>query len=83
MGTWIEFRCENRSEASADGASWPGKRCWSHDNEGPMDMALDTRASVVETLQGMERHAIASGWKKTRDGWICPFCAQQREQPHD
>lgn len=75
MGTWIEIRCENRSEPSAEGRGIKvGDRCYSHDNSGPMDMASDTRASVAETLRFLNEDARESGWKKTREGWICPFC---------
>jgi len=75
MGTWIEIRCENRSEPSAEGRGIKvGDRCYSNDNAGPMDMADDTRASVVETLRFLDADARDSGWKKTRAGWICPYC---------
>jgi len=77
MGTWIEIRCENRSESSAEGRGINvGDRCYSHDNAGPMDMANDTRASVAETLRVLDEDAKSSGWKKTREGWICPFCVK-------
>lgn len=72
MAAWLELRCENRGTASADGP--PGKRCWSDDNSGPMDMAADTRDSLLETLRGIEQDARDLGWKKTRAGWVCPHC---------
>lgn len=78
MGIWIEMRCENRSNPSSEGK--PGsfdKRCWSHDNAGPMEMANDTQASVIETLRDMESKAHTEGWEKTKYGWICPHCAVQ------
>lgn len=73
MGTWIELRCEQRSESSADGDGI--KRCWSHDNAGPMEMAGDTRASLIETMRNLEAQARSTAWKKTQVGWVCPFCA--------
>lgn len=72
MSTWIEFRCEIKG-ACFDKPSDVGK-CWSNNNVGPMDMALDTRKSVVETIQSMEKDAVNTGWVKTKDGWVCPFC---------
>lgn len=66
MGTWIELRCEKR-----------GDDCYSAVNNGPMDMAGDTIASVLDTLSILAKEARAAGWKKTREGWICPACAGQ------
>jgi hypothetical protein len=72
MATWLELRCENRSTKSADGPE--GRRCWSDDNIGPMEMASDNRESLLETVRQIEQDARAMGWKKTRDGWVCPYC---------
>ncbi len=77
MGTWIEFRCENRNAKSSKAGAPEGNRCWSHDNFGPMDMAGDTLASVQATFRGMARMARNEGWLKTKYGWVCPFCAAQ------
>lgn len=77
MGTWIEIRCENRSNSNSEGRGLKvGDRCYSHDNAGPMEMANDTRTSVTETLKSLDEDARSDGWKKTREGWICPFCVQ-------
>jgi hypothetical protein len=79
MGTWIEFRCENRTNPSswgADGRGGDGK-CESHDNNGPMELARDTRKSVLHVLRLIEKDARANGWTKTKYGWICAFCAAQ------
>lgn len=73
MGTWIELRCERRTQSVAEG--YPYARCWSHDNEGPMGEAEDNRASLVATMQQLEKVARATGWVKTRVGWVCPHCA--------
>lgn len=75
MSTWIEFRCENRTEPSAEGPGLKvGDRCLPNDNAGPMAMALDTRASILGVLSELDAEARQEGWKKTREGWICPFC---------
>jgi hypothetical protein len=76
MAIWIEYRCENRFNESSGDRLPEHKRCFSHDNTGPMEMADDTRASVVETLQILDEEARRSGWKKKREGWICPFCVE-------
>ena len=77
MGTWIEYRCENRLESSADGPGIKvGDRCFSDDNAGPKDLADDTRASVLEVIRELDEEALNSGWMKTRSGWICPFCVK-------
>lgn len=77
MGTWIEFRCENRGEPSADGhGEHHGQRCYSHINSGPMEIAEDTHASVLATLRKMAKQAREEGWVKTPDGWVCPFCVR-------
>ena len=78
MATWIEFRCEARTQEFA-GTSEEGAyqaRCLSHHNAGPQDMALDTRASVIDLLQTLEREAKEAGWVKTKVGWVCPGCAK-------
>lgn len=75
MATWIEIRCENRGKASGEEAA-PTKRCYSDDNIGPMQMAEDNRASLLETMRFMEKDAQDDGWKKTKEGWVCPFCAK-------
>jgi hypothetical protein len=73
MGTWIEIRCEKRSEESSfvDGIS----RCWSHDNQGPMGEASDNRESLLEVMRHLEAVARKHGWKKRAEGWICPYCS--------
>lgn len=63
MGTWIELRCENITDPSAVGAGLlVGERCWSHDNSGPMAMACDTRASIVDVVRQLEAQALRTGW---------------------
>lgn len=79
MGIWIEYRCENRFNASSGDRLPENKRCLSHDNRGPMEMADDTRASVVEVLRSLDDDARRNGWEKTREGWICPFCTTARK----
>ncbi|MFJ7794363.1 hypothetical protein [Pseudomonas sp. NPDC096950] len=76
MATWIEYRCENRFNKSSGDSLPENERCYSHDNRGPMEMAEDTRASVIETLQQLDDEARSGGWKKTREGWLCPFCVE-------
>lgn len=80
MGFWIEMRCEDRCEkwSEGDGASYPPKRCWSRDNEGPMQEAFDTQVSVINAYRDLEKEARALGWVKYRSGWVCPYCAVHR-----
>lgn len=82
MGIWMEIRCEARTqdfaEQMAKGVS--RARCWSHQNAGPMDMASDTQASVLDVLRGMERDAKQAGWVKTKAGWVCPDCAKHMRE---
>ena len=77
MGIWMEIRCENRNEPSANMVP-PNfsSHCWSRDNSGPMDEALDTQAGVISTLKLLEAEAKKAGWKKIQKGWICPYCAK-------
>ena len=77
MATWLELRCENRGNPSSGLNHRQETRCYSHKNEGPMEMASDTRASVLETLRELEDEARKANWKRTRYGWICPYCAGQ------
>lgn len=80
MGTWIEFRCENRCEPSAENTPWETDGCWSHRNAGPMELAEDTRVDLIATVRTMERQARGYGWIRTKEGWVCPYCAP-RLQP--
>lgn len=73
MPVWMELRCDRRTETK----SW---RCVSDDNVGPMDMAFDTLADVRVTFRGIEDSARASGWTKTRSGWVCPNCFGRRSE---
>jgi len=79
MGTWIELRCENRDSKSSwgDGLGGRGNGCWSHINEGHGELALDTRADLLETMRQVERQAKEAGWVKSKFGWVCPFCRKQ------
>jgi len=65
---WIEFRCSRRSRDDA-------VRCWSHVNAGPMEIACDDTASVLQMLKLLARAARESGWRRFRiEGWVCPAC---------
>lgn len=80
MGIWIEYHCENRLNKSAEGLPRVGHRCLSHDDAGPMDMAADTSASLAQALRLLDEEALSNGWKKTSNGWICPYCLAQLSQ---
>jgi hypothetical protein len=41
-----------------------------------MEMAGDTKASILDTVRELEAEARKDGWKKTREGWVCPFCVK-------
>jgi hypothetical protein len=69
MATWIELRCERRGRNNS--------KCHSNVNSGPMDLSADTRRAVIETLRDIERDAIKGGWRKLRDGWVCPACLKE------
>ncbi|MDZ5605195.1 hypothetical protein SJI00_20700 [Pseudomonas sp. RP23018S] len=76
MAIWIEYRCENMNEPSAEGSHI--RRCESLDNSGPMGMtAKDTREAVAVTLRILDEDAVNYGWKRTPAGWVCAFCAEQ------
>lgn len=65
MGFWIEVRCDVHVH----------RDCLSVRNNGPMGMALATKAGIKHTTDALSRMAIRDGWVKTRDGWTCPACA--------
>lgn len=74
MGFWMELRCESRTDAVLD--TDPAQQCWSHVNQGPMQEASDSQASVLSAYRDLAAEARSTGWKRTRQGWICPFCAK-------
>ncbi|CEQ38328.1 hypothetical protein [Pseudomonas phage vB_PaeM_PAO1_Ab06] len=51
MGIWMEVRCEDRSEEWSEGHGYFPHRCWSHENEGPMGEAPETREGVINTYR--------------------------------
>lgn len=75
MATWVELRCERRGETPAKWSMERGQeQCWSDVNEGPQQMASDTAESVRRTLKDLASEARDLGWKKTKGGWVCPYC---------
>jgi hypothetical protein len=75
MGTWVELRCEERSD-EVEGVGNIGERCFTADNAGPMGMADDNRADLLELMRSLEQDARDGGWLKKRAGWVCPFCVR-------
>lgn len=73
MAVWLELRCENRSKAPAPLTK---ARCYSHDNNGPMQMSADDQRSVAACARDIFAEAKRTGWKRKRDGWWCPHCAK-------
>ena len=69
MGTWIEIRCEAQKPPRSH-----HNRCWSFDNSGPHGMASDTQEAILRAVRDLNREAARTGWKRTRDGWVCPHC---------
>jgi len=81
MGTWIEFRCEERSDEVEGHGLSIGERCYTADNTGPMGMADDTRADLLALVRSLEEDARSLGWVKKRVGWVCPFCVRHPAKP--
>ncbi|AGR89081.1 hypothetical protein VL2_gp033 [Pseudomonas phage vB_PaeM_VL12] len=78
MGIWMEVRCEDRSEEWSEGHGYFPHRCWSHENEGPMGEAPETREGVINTYRHLEEEARSLGWVRFRHGWVCPYCKNLR-----
>lgn len=74
MATWIEIRCERRGGGKLYFIQGNYVTCRSDTNDGPMEMAEDNQKSVLAVLRVLDAEAKASGWKKTKDGWVCPLC---------
>lgn len=75
MGIWIELRCDAREQPTGYA---PKERCFSAVNDGPSGMVDHRVASALSLLRRLEKDAKALGWKKTREGWVCPHCASVR-----
>lgn len=67
MAVWLELRCDVR-----------GRRCYSDMNNGPMALAKHSRAKVSLVLRNLETEACLDGWKRTREGLVCPVCAKRK-----
>lgn len=63
MGTFVELRCENHTEQCCKAGIQMGR------------LAFDTQAGVLLTLNIVEANARKNGWRKTRQGWLCAYCA--------
>lgn len=71
-----------REPRRAFGRGGAGNGCESNRNVGPMAMAAtDTREAVLQTLRELDQDARDSGWVKSRDGWVCAYCAGQLGLP--
>ena len=69
MAIWMEIRCEARTQ------DFPGIRCDSMENVGPMGMASETQLGVIAGLRDLSDQAKSGGWVKMKAGWVCPNCA--------
>ena len=65
MCTFIELRCNRRND---------NPDCHSNENDDPMELSGDSLEDIRETLKLIAQDARASGWKKLREGWVCPRC---------
>ena len=70
MAIWMELRCELRG----DGRRESDDRCLSDDNTGPHGMALDSCRSASLSATELFEEAKIDGWKRTKEGWVCPNC---------
>lgn len=73
MGFWIEIHCDVRTSP----------KCLSNVNEGPMGMARVAVRSVRVVKEILTKEALADGWVKEGDKFICPRCKVPNKQlPH-
>lgn len=63
VSLWMELRCEKR-----------GDDCLSNSNVGPMMLAKDGRAGVIEARNKLTTSGERQGWKCTPAGYVCPAC---------
>jgi len=78
MGYWIEIHCDIKSFGPPGELHLNGW-CSNESTSYPMGMAKSTRASYFKALKYLTEQAKGWGWKKTREGWICPNCQKYRE----
>lgn len=71
MGIFMELRCEGRGDGRD---KYSGTRCISDDNNGPHSFCDDTLKSTSIGWRDIQAEAKADGWKKLKDGWVCPNC---------
>lgn len=72
MSWWLELHCD----AGGIGGHFPDCASFKHDH--PM--------AGSSNLENLKKHLSSSakeiGWKKTRQGWVCPKCAAaERKAP--
>jgi hypothetical protein len=63
---WVEIRC--LESVSPD--------CFSAANNGPADTVSHVRAVMIRQVRKLEQEAVSDGWKRVKQGVICPECVK-------
>lgn len=71
MAIFMELRCELRGDGRWEHS---GTRCWSDDNDGPHSFGSDSKKSAADCYGEIVKQAKECGWKKRKEGWVCPNC---------
>ncbi len=66
MSIWLEIHCDVKNAPSMTG------RCANHDNDNP---GLMITGGVTRGYKVLKKMALQKGWKFSRVGWSCPYCA--------
>ncbi|MDE2096360.1 MAG: hypothetical protein KGL39_03875 [Patescibacteria group bacterium] len=74
MAMWVEMRCDWASKEI------PRKRpCFSHVNEGPMEMGSNSLRSMNDTRGHLIKEARRTHWHYHEYEWVCPSCWEARK----
>jgi hypothetical protein len=77
MSFWLELHCDKLCDGKIDYMA----ACRTHRNDNPAIGSLNTCSALLATKKHVEKSARSGGWKKTKDGWICPGCQRYGDKP--
>jgi len=76
MAIWIEIHCDVRWGGPCE----PGRLepfCATNNGDNPGALSSNPLARVHRALTNIKADAIERGWKKTKEGWVCPGCQKK------
>lgn len=78
MGVWVELHCDAREEDLW--VRYNLIRCLTNNNEGPREMAQNSKGSMLQVHSRLVQQGRDAGWRTLSGRWTCPNCIQIRQR---